>query len=136
MGAGGGTVLIVLMLQVIPPAAAIPAHGVVQLASNTSRAWMLRRHMAWPIILRFAALMPFGVALGLWLFQGLPAEAVQMLIGAFVLGGIVALLIGQIVLMRWFMKSPSERALYYSGFGVPIYVSGMMVSAFALRSVS
>ena len=49
---------------------------------------------------------------------------------------VVALLIGQIVLMRWFMKSPSERALYYSGFGVPIYVSGMMVSAFALRSVS
>ena len=46
---------------------------------------------------------------------------------------IVALLIAQAILMRWFMQSPSERALYYSGFGVPIYVSGMMVSAFALR---
>jgi chlorophyll/bacteriochlorophyll a synthase len=46
------------------------------------------------------------------------------------------LLIGQILLMRWFLQSPSERALYYSGFGVPIYVSGMMVSAFALRITS
>lgn len=46
---------------------------------------------------------------------------------------IIGLLIGQIILMRWFLQSPSDRALYYSGFGVPIYVSGMMVSAFALR---
>jgi hypothetical protein len=26
-----------------------------------------------------------------------------------------------------------EQALWYSGFGVPLFVSGMMVSAFALR---
>ena len=43
------------------------------------------------------------------------------------------LLIGQFVLMGWFLKKPIERALYYSGFGVPLYVAGMMVSAFALR---
>jgi chlorophyll/bacteriochlorophyll a synthase len=49
---------------------------------------------------------------------------------------VTALLLGQLVLMRWFLNSPSQRALYYSGFGVPIYVSGMMVSAFAVRMVS
>ncbi|MFZ9481100.1 MAG: chlorophyll synthase ChlG [Burkholderiaceae bacterium] len=49
---------------------------------------------------------------------------------------ILGLLIAQVILMRWFMQSPSERALQYSGFGVPIYVSGMMVSAFALRVTS
>ena len=49
---------------------------------------------------------------------------------------ITGLLIGQIVLKRWFVRSPSDRALYYSGFSVPIYVSGMMVSAFALRVTS
>jgi chlorophyll synthase len=37
-------------------------------------------------------------------------------------------------MMRWFLQQPVQRALFYSGFGVPIYVSGMMVSAFALRS--
>jgi chlorophyll/bacteriochlorophyll a synthase len=51
---------------------------------------------------------------------------------AFVVG---LLLMGQLVLMRWFLKAPSDRALYYSGFGVPIFVSGMMVSAFGLRGV-
>ncbi len=85
VGAGGGTALIALMLLVMPPAAAIPAHGVVQLASNVTRSWLLRRHMAWPIIWRFALLLPFGVALGLWLFQGLPAAIIQLLIGGFVL---------------------------------------------------
>jgi chlorophyll synthase len=45
------------------------------------------------------------------------------------------LLIGQALLMAWFLKKPIERALYYSGFGVPLFVIGMMVSAFALRSL-
>ncbi len=72
--------------------------------------------------------------------MALPQVAVIAMVwswGAAVHGtAILALLIAQVILMRWFMQSPSERALYYSGFGVPIYVSGMMVSAFALRVTS
>jgi chlorophyll/bacteriochlorophyll a synthase len=49
---------------------------------------------------------------------------------------IVALLVGQAVLMVWFCRQPVERALRYSGFGVPLYVLGMLVSAFALRAAS
>ncbi|NHK99065.1 MULTISPECIES: chlorophyll synthase ChlG [Rubrivivax] len=45
-----------------------------------------------------------------------------------------ALLVAQFVLMAWFLKDPVKRALFYSGFGVPLFVSGMMVSAFALRA--
>ena len=49
---------------------------------------------------------------------------------------VVALLIGlQLALMDWFQQDPSRRALGYSGFGVPLFVSGMMVSAWALRSL-
>lgn len=88
VGAGGGTALIVIMLQLMSPAAAIPVHGAVQLASNATRSWLLRKHMAWPIIWRFALLLPFGVALGLWLFQGLPSAVIQVLIGAFVLASL------------------------------------------------
>jgi chlorophyll synthase len=29
-----------------------------------------------------------------------------------------------------------RHALWYSGFGVPLFVSGMMVSAFALRGLA
>lgn len=85
VGAGGGTVLLALMLQFMPPATAIPVHGVVQLASNTSRTWLFRQHLAWPLISRFALLLPFGVILGLWLFQHMPKELVQVLIGCFVI---------------------------------------------------
>jgi chlorophyll synthase len=49
--------------------------------------------------------------------------------------GVAALLLAQGLMMRWFVASPSQRALYYSGFGVPLFVAGMMVSALALRSL-
>jgi chlorophyll synthase len=45
------------------------------------------------------------------------------------------LILGQIVLLRDFLKRPVEKALFYSGFGVPILVSGMMVAAFAVNSM-
>ena len=49
---------------------------------------------------------------------------------------VAALLVAQAVLMRWFVAQPSSRALFYSGFGVPLFVAGMMVSAFALRALA
>lgn len=48
--------------------------------------------------------------------------------------GVSALIAAQLVLMRYFLRKPIERALLYSGFGVPLFVAGMMVSAFALRA--
>ena len=48
---------------------------------------------------------------------------------------IAALLLVQLALMRHFLASVSQRALWYSGFGVPFFVAGMMVSAFALRGL-
>ena len=46
-----------------------------------------------------------------------------------------ALMVGQIFLLRDFLKRPIEKALFYSGFGVPLLVSGMMVAAFAVNSL-
>ena len=40
----------------------------------------------------------------------------------------------ELALMDRFLQDPSKRALEYSGFGVPLFVAGMMVSAFALRA--
>lgn len=67
--------------------------------------------------------LPQGVVIALLLHWGAPWHALA----------VAALLAGQGVLMRWFIAKPVERALYYSGFGVPLFVAGMMVSAFALR---
>ena len=69
--------------------------------------------------------LPQVVVIGLLLAWDRPSHA----------AGVAVLLVGQFALMRWFVARPIERALPYSGFGVPLYVAGMMVAAVALRSI-
>jgi chlorophyll synthase len=47
---------------------------------------------------------------------------------------IAGLMSAQALMMKRFLGDPRRHALWYSGFGVPLYVSGMLVSAFALRA--
>ncbi len=49
---------------------------------------------------------------------------------------IAVLLVIQALLMVRFVRQPVERAVWYSGLGVTLYVAGMMVSAFAIRGVT
>jgi chlorophyll synthase len=70
-------------------------------------------------------LAPQAVVLLMLLDWGAPWHALAI-------GGLMG---GQVLLMRHFLAQPRERALMYSGFGVPLFVAGMMVSAFALRQV-
>ena len=49
--------------------------------------------------------------------------------------GVSLLLLVQLVMMRRFLADPMAKALWYSGFGVPLYVLGMLVSAFAVRGL-
>jgi chlorophyll synthase len=44
--------------------------------------------------------------------------------------------LAQVPLMRTFVAQPKEKALMLSAFGVPLYVSGMMVSAWALHTLA
>jgi chlorophyll/bacteriochlorophyll a synthase len=68
-------------------------------------------------------LMPQWVVLCMLLVIGKPWHA-------FTIG---VLMVVQFGIMRWFVQSPRERALYLSAFGVPFSVAGMMVTAFAIR---
>jgi chlorophyll/bacteriochlorophyll a synthase len=70
--------------------------------------------------------LPQVVVIVLLLAWGAPVHAT----------GVLVLLLAQAVLMARFLKAPEKQALFYSGFGVPLFVSGMMVSAFALRSLA
>jgi uncharacterized membrane protein YfcA len=85
IGFGGGTILIGVLLLFLPPAAVIPLHGMVQLFSNSWRVFLFRRHIGWHLVWRFILLMPFGIVVGLWFFQGLSKEAIQIFIGLVVL---------------------------------------------------
>ncbi|MFQ5699953.1 MAG: sulfite exporter TauE/SafE family protein [Myxococcota bacterium] len=84
-GMAGGIVLLGVMLLYFEPLDAIPLHGVVQLVSNASRVFLQRRHVAWPLVWRYAIpLLPAGGA-GLGLARELPAAALRAAIGGFVL---------------------------------------------------
>ena len=48
---------------------------------------------------------------------------------------VLALLLGQLWAMSVMLKDPKAKAPWYNATGVLMYVSGMMVSAFALRAV-
>jgi chlorophyll synthase len=48
---------------------------------------------------------------------------------------VTALLVAQLFAMRHWMKDPAGRAPWYNGTGVMLYVSGMMVTAFAVRGL-
>lgn len=85
MGMAGGMMLLAFMLLRWEPLVAIPVHGVVQLVANGSRAWFLRRHVAWPPVWRFVwPLLPAG-ALGVALLGFVPVSASRVGIGLFVL---------------------------------------------------
>ncbi|MEK8031297.1 chlorophyll synthase ChlG [Ideonella sp. DXS29W] len=49
---------------------------------------------------------------------------------------VVGLVVAQALMMRRFLQDPRRHATWYSGFGVPLFVSGMLVSAFALRGLA
>jgi len=89
IGAGGGTILLLFMLYVLPAPSVIPVHGCIQLMSNTTRVYLLWQHMQWGIILRFLALMPLGVYLGLILYNALSDDYIQLLIACSILLSLV-----------------------------------------------
>ncbi len=78
------------------------------------------RTACWVMVLPQACVVAL---LSLW---GQPVHAIAVV-------GLIAL---QALLMRRFLAAPTARAIWYSGFGVPLLVAGMMVSAFALRTAA
>ncbi|MCB0992470.1 MAG: sulfite exporter TauE/SafE family protein [Acidimicrobiales bacterium] len=84
-GMGGGLILLTVMVALVEPAVAIPLHGAIQIASNSTRALTLRQHVVWPVVVRHSLLLvPAGV-LGLLAADALPADLGRALIGAFAL---------------------------------------------------
>ena len=71
-------------------------------------------------------LVPQLIVVLLLVVWGAPVQALVVL----------GLMLLQLFLMDYFLDSPTDRALLYSGFGVPLFVAGMMVSAFALRGLT
>lgn len=85
MGLGGGVLVLATMASLLPPAALIPLHAVVQLGSNAIRAAVLLRHVHWSPVAGFALGAVIGAVAGGQVAVGLPAGLLKLLVGLFVL---------------------------------------------------
>ncbi|WP_353311071.1 sulfite exporter TauE/SafE family protein [Shimia sp. NS0008-38b] len=84
-GIGGGVAFLGACAILLPPAAIIPVHGVVQLGSNTTRALLFRRNVMWTALPAFVIGSLVGVAIGGSVVVSLPAWLVQSAVGIFIL---------------------------------------------------
>lgn len=85
LGLGGGILMVAAMASVVPPAALIPVHGLVQLGSNSGRAFLFHRYIRRPIVLWFVLGAVVGVTVGAQVATRLPREVLMIVVGVFVL---------------------------------------------------
>lgn len=83
-GVGGGVAMMALMGLFIPVAALIPVHGVVQLGSNTGRAWHQRAFVRRDIFAPFLAGSLVGAVAGAFFVVQLPDALLKLVLGAFI----------------------------------------------------
>ena len=84
-GIGGGVLMIAVMASLVPAAALIPLHGVVQIGSNFGRAALMVKDAQWQIILPFFAGSLVGVALGGLTAVQLPPAILNIGLGLFII---------------------------------------------------
>jgi uncharacterized protein len=119
IGIGGGVALLALMGTALPVASLIPVHGLVQLGSNSGRAWHQRAHVVWSVLAPFAAGALLGAAAGASVMLQLPDTQMKLALGVFVL------------VVTW-LKVPPLTALGQAGIaiaGVAVAFLSMMFGA-------
>ena len=84
-GIGGGAVMLAVLATLLPGAAIIPVHGLVQLGSNAGRSALFLKHTHWPSILPFLIGSVIGVGLGGAFVVQLDVGILQVSLGLFIL---------------------------------------------------
>ncbi|MGI9281610.1 MAG: sulfite exporter TauE/SafE family protein [Endozoicomonas sp.] len=85
LGAGGGVLLITLMPGLIPAAAIVPVHGVVQFFSNASRALFDWRNVCWHMWRRYLPGACIGAFLGSQVVLSINSHYIPMMLGIVIL---------------------------------------------------
>ena len=123
-GIGGGGLLLAILASLVPPAALIPIHGVVQTGSNVGRMLMLWREIFWPALPWFALGTVIGVTVGGAVAVELPPQFVQIGVGAFVIYTVMARA------PRWFSRWPLFTGLISSFLTMFFGATGLFVASF------
>jgi len=89
-GLGGGVAMLIALLSFVPPIVALPVHALVQIGSNTGRAWMLRPHIMHNVVVWFVGGTLVGVILASQIIVVLPTRWLQLLLALFILWSVWA----------------------------------------------
>lgn len=89
-GIGGGFTLIALLALLLPPAALIAVHGIVQFGSNAGRVGIMLKDVVWRPVLPFVIGTVIGAGLGAMVVVQLPPWAVQLALGIFIIWAVFA----------------------------------------------
>lgn len=85
LGFGGGMLLIAIMPSFLPAAVIIPIHGIVQLASNSSRVALSLNQVAWHLLPPFLIGSAIGLGLFTTLLLNLTIDYIPLAIGSYIL---------------------------------------------------
>lgn len=85
LGFGGGMLLIAIMPAFLPASAIIPVHGIVQLASNSSRVVFSLHHVEWRLLPHFLVGSALGLVIFGYLLYSVPADYIPLAIGSYIL---------------------------------------------------
>ena len=127
-GLGGGALLLAAMATLVPPAALIPVHGVVQLGSNAGRAGIFLSAVHWPALPGFALGSLAGAGAGGLVALQLPPAAVEIGVGAFVIWSVLA------TAPRWLSALPVVTGALSSFLTMFFGATGLFVAAYS-RSI-
>ena len=93
-GIGGGLILLAVMAMLMPPAALIPVHGIVQIGSNFGRMLVLIRHVDWSLMPGFILGATVGAGIGGSVAVNIPESAVLIGVGFFVIWSLLGFAFG------------------------------------------
>ncbi|WP_432471607.1 sulfite exporter TauE/SafE family protein [Amphritea sp. HPY] len=85
MGIGGGVLLLAVMASIVPVAALIPVHGLVQFGSNSNRALLTRRYIDWSLVKLFMLGGVIGALIAGVIVVQLPLAVIQLSVAGFIL---------------------------------------------------
>jgi len=123
-GIEGGALLLAIMASLLPPAALIAVHGVVQVGSNAGRMALLWRSIYWPALPWFAAGSVIGVAIGGAVVVELPPQYVQIGIGIFVIYTVLTRA------PKWFSRWPVLTGFISSFLTMFFGATGLFVASY------
>ncbi|WP_105901361.1 sulfite exporter TauE/SafE family protein [Vibrio gangliei] len=85
IGVGGGATLIAFMITIMPAAAVISVHAIVQLGSNAGRAVLMRRYVQKQFLGWFFVGSVVGALIGGNLALNLPTKYLELILAVFIL---------------------------------------------------